>query len=184
MDTHCFCNELVIRANWSAGLHGRRRSPCGRPVPPLRANRARYWLGAGCTACLAMPLAIIPWPDGLSGLQTFASNIFDCKGSRHRAVGSHGCWGLNRARQAPANGSWSGQGKSAGGLGGDEPPEGPGCSRRTGSAGNGQEGLWYRGRPAWGPPTRTRCATRPGCQSRSTMVTLAMPPPSHMVCSP
>lgn len=59
--------QIGGRGLWSAGLHGRRRVPCGHPAPPLRTNRRGYWIGAGWAACLAIRLAVIPRPGQTSG---------------------------------------------------------------------------------------------------------------------
>jgi hypothetical protein len=59
-DAHWVCSKLAVGTIWFSGLHGRWRAPCGHAAPALPATRHRYWLGARCTAGLAMHLAIIP----------------------------------------------------------------------------------------------------------------------------
>jgi hypothetical protein len=59
-DAHWVCSKWAVGTIWFSGLHGRWRAPCGHAAPALRAKWPGYWLGARCTACLAMRLVIIP----------------------------------------------------------------------------------------------------------------------------
>jgi hypothetical protein len=67
-DVHRVCSKWAVGTIWSVGLDGRWRSPCGHVAHPLRAKWLGHWPGAAFAACLAMHLAIIPWPDEICGL--------------------------------------------------------------------------------------------------------------------